>query len=190
MTSSMPKCRSVTKAWPNWMSRSPHWDCKSHPYQKRRCFCAGKAFRKYRARAGTKTGVLSRFLHRRACGRRGMATSDARSHTRQKPLPDGRTDRALGAICGGRRSKLGRPSGIVRKFCLSMVKIAMRGTPYNDGSSSVPAFRMTNGRPGRRVARWVPQSAQNSRVTAFSISVHVNCFGAPLVSESRRAASA
>ena len=45
------------------------------------------------------------------------------------------------------------------------VKIAIFGPPKRLGSSSVPTFRITNGRSVRRVVRWVPQFAQNSRVT-------------------------
>ena len=52
--------------------------------------------------------------------------------------------------------------------CLSLVLIAICDSPNRLGSSSGPALRMMARRPGRRVVRCVPQSPQNSRVTAFS----------------------
>ena len=42
-------------------------------------------------------------------------------------------------------------------------------------------FNTTAGNPGRRVRICVPHSAQNSRVTARSRSLRVNCLGAPWV---------
>ena len=67
--------------------------------------------------------------------------------------------------------EVGIPRGSDGMACLSMVKIAICGLPNRAGSSSVPTFRITAGRPGRRVIRCVPHSAQNSRVTgAFEIA--------------------
>ena len=67
------------------------------------------------------------------------------------------------------------------EWLLVDLKIAICGPPNSDGSSSVPTFTITGGRPGRRVVRCVPQVAQNSRVTGFSRSLRLNVFGAPFV---------
>jgi hypothetical protein len=49
------------------------------------------------------------------------------------------------------------------------------------GFIECPTFKMTAGRPGRRVRICVPQSGQKSRVLGRSMSLRVNCFGTPSV---------
>jgi hypothetical protein len=90
----------------------------------------------------------------------------------------------LAALAGSARQQAleGRQAvGDVVEGLSPTVKIAICGMPKAAGSSSVPIFSTTNGRPGRRVMRCVPQSAQNSRVTARSRSLRVKVFASPLV---------
>ena len=58
---------------------------------------------------------------------------------------------------------------------------------YNDAvnlamlTTSLEPVGVALNQPGRRVRICVPHSAQNSRVTARSRSLRINCFGVPLV---------
>ena len=81
------------------------------------------------------------------------------------PLTQPDTLRQLIAACDGSK--------------LALLKLAM-ANPSGYGRI-VRGASVGAGKPGDRPATWVPQSAQNSRVTARSRSLRLYCLGMPLV---------